>query len=487
MAAQRGVLGRFFRSLAVPTAAVAASAPVRSHPTPSPPTPAAGPRRRSTAPLSQSLVFDLVGVALLTAAGLTPWTTTHRATDRPSLLAALAVAALGILLPHLMPSGFGRSRQARLTMASLRGMSATPLVISVILTVFAVQGRAGMLGVGVAFATCGAFVAAVPPGGLPGDRHLAAVLHGVAGAAFLAAGGLALVDALLLVSSSWDNPILWATATPTCGIAVTSWWIAWLVIARDQRASALAGVSAAAWPMAALVLMLLEAVGGRVAAEGSLLEFGTSHLALATALGVGALLLNSPAARWATPSATDPQPSSAGYWLRIVAGLQVLAAVGGAFAALRILIVLTWNSVGMIVGTHVVAGALLYTSVSLALTVMARALLLRAPIAGRLFTVAAGLGTLALVAVGIVLDLVAIGNEEAITWVALPLSGIVCLVFPPSVRRELGPILPRDGWHGLGLTREPQYAGAPPAPLPPPIAFVPEELFADLDGSHDRS
>ncbi len=442
----------------------------------------AGGWRAAALAAPRTLFFDLAGLLLLLAAAVTPWTATARPGNRPELLTAVGLAAVGILASHLIQPTGPEARRTETVVAALRLLAGLPLLIGVAMVFVAPQTPANALGLGVVFAAGGAFMAIAPGIDLAEHRVVDAVRHGVAAASFLAAGALSTADALLLTSSSWENPILWAAGTPSLGVAASAWWLAWLVMSRDPRGPTVAVLFAAAWPLGALALTILDQFGAVIRVEGSLLAFGFGDIALATALSVGAILLHGPSAPH--PERQDPAPTARGTggpWLGVAAALQVLVAINGVSETMRMLILLTWNSVGMIMGTHVVAGALLGSTACLALSLISRGLLLRAPVAGRLVTLAANLGIVVLLAAGALLGMSTVGNGQAVALVALPVFTIGCLLIPSSVRRGLGPLLPRDGWHGLGLTHEPQYAGAPRAPLAAPATVPPEQLFADLD------
>lgn len=457
-------------------------------------------RSRSAIEARHDRGFDLSALVLLGAALAAPWQVSGGITGRPDLVAAIACAALGIILPALIPAVIAVDRRGRTALAGFRTLTALPLFIGVASAYFAPRQQSNALGAGAAFATCAAFMVIAPRADAAADSRIDPVLRGLAAAAFLAAGGVALIDVVSLVSSAWESPILWAAATPGLGIAISAWWLAALVLTRDARGPAAIAFFALAAPVAAPLLELLDRLGAVVEPADSLLSFDTSDMALFAAIGVGSILLHAPAAHAADARASrlqaervgpvDPtgpmtqasdDAAAASRWIAAAAALQVLVTIGAVAEGVRVLILLTWNSVGMIVGTAVLAWALTGSALCVALSLSARALLQRSPVAGRLFTLLAGTVMVAAFGVGALAHLVTIGHGQALTLVVFPLFSIACLVVPGTVRRTFGPVVPRDGWRGLGLTHEPQYDGAPRGPMTVPVTLNAEQLFGDLE------
>ncbi|MBK7721072.1 MAG: hypothetical protein IPI32_02295 [Austwickia sp.] len=434
----------------------------------------------------RDILFDGVALILLISSALTPWNAYGGIERQPELVIALVSAALGLTLPYLVPAAATVDRSSRLALAATRVLTAMPLIIGTTVIFLTALTQSAATGMGVAFASGGAVMVAVPRADIPGRRLADAILRGLGAAALLAAGALSLADVGFVVSAAWDNPILWAASMPGVDIALCAWWLAALVLLRDPRAPATIGLFALSWPVAAAILAGLDALGASVLPAGSLLAFNTSGMALITAIAIGAILLHAPAALPPAPRA-QVTGTAVPHWLDIAAALHVLITLTAVCEALRLLILVTWNSVGMIVGTNLLAGGLIGSTVCVVLTLASRILLLRAPVAGRLFTVAGGTLMMVGLLAAALADLVSVGNVQAVALVALPLLALACLLLPPSVRRDLGPLLPRDGWQGLGLTHEPEYAGAPRVlPLAVPVALGADQLFADLDGPAER-
>lgn len=379
-------------------------------------------------------------------------------------------------------------RRARLALSTLRALAAAPLFLGVAATFLSPLAASDAVGAGAAFAACGAFAVIAPRAELVRFRLVDPVMRGLASAAFLAAGTLALMDAVMLTSAAWDSPILWAAASPGLGTAASAWWLAWLVLSGDRRGPVVAGLFAGAAPLAAGALWVLDRFGARVEPANTLLAFDTSHIALFTAMSVGAILLLSPAGRAATSrAATDATAGRDDFWFGVVMALHALLTMSASAECMRAVILLTWNSVGMIVGTNALAWALAGSSLCLALSVVSRSLLQRAPVAGRLVALATSGVLVVMLVVAAVLRQVTVGSGQALASAAIPLIIAAALVVPPSLRRKLGPVLPRDGWQGLGLTHEPQYEGAPKVPLPRPVTPMAEQLFSDLEFGHGRT
>ncbi|HYO84985.1 MAG TPA: hypothetical protein VES01_00785 [Dermatophilaceae bacterium] len=424
-------------------------------------TPQTGPGSRIT----EALVSDVAVAVLSVLSLLLPWHELSPGYASPVIVAAVlsAVAAMG--LPRIVVASGVEPGSAPLSI--VRVVLIAPLLIFAGLVMVRGLGGVAGIGPGLFLGSCAALMAGRPrdyagTSSAPGmGPQLAAVcLTG------LAAGWCAL-DAIQPLRHGWWEPAMWAGAMPALGMCGVLLWMASDLAWREPYAATVTGVYAGVWFLAGLPVSH-GWISGRAdphpwptVAVPVTLDPGLGGSL--TLLGAAAILAQGPVSEraWQALHRADSRR-----WTGLAVSLLTFSAILLAGETLRMVLVLTADTVGLSVDTPLVATLALLDAVCFALVGVCRWLLLHHPPLGRLVTTVGAAATFA----GNLYFVTRPGVPIRVETLLLSLSSVavvVALTAPRSLRDELGPFLPR-GQRLLIANQTPEYAGAPPGPWEAP-------------------
>ncbi len=436
--------------------------------------------------MDSSTVLDWAAVTLAVVSLALPWEHLTPGATQPAVVGAIAATLAAAVLPHLAGSNgvAAESQEGQAPILRIiRAVLVTPLLLLVLLIMLrATDGRSGV-GPGVFLGTCAAVLAGHPRQvGADGRMERAGAYQwiGVVLASMAALWGA--IDAIQPLRYSWGEPTLWAAVIPPLAMCASVLRLAADLARNVAHTPMTMTVYAGLWFLVGLSLTLgwLTDNGLETTRDGvpSLLAPGLGGTV--TLLGAAAVIAFRPYREvLAAASQQEPPGSLLPRWIHLASHLLTISVILLAGEMLRVVVVLTADSVGMSIDTPSVATLATVDALCLATVATCRWLLVHQAPLGRLITVVGALVACAVNFVLMVTDRLPIRLDLVLLHV-LALLIVFALTWPRSVRLEFGPLLPRDG-QSLIRRRDPEYSGAPQLPWAAPAWPSADELF---DGPH---
>lgn len=445
---------------------------------------------------------DLIAVILAAASLFLPWDTVQAGLANPAVLGAVLATTAAAVLPWVAGSRRSDSAVPASVLSVVKAVLVTPLLV-LAGTVLA-QGALGTAGVGpgAILAVSAAVIAGQrqAPSSRPGSdagsgsipaRWLSASLTGLA-AVWLA------VDLLGVLLPRWTESGLWAASMPWLAVCVSVCYLA-IGLARDRpHLTAVLTLYWAIW-LAVIVVQGLAwtngwedfvtvtgsgtpghldpRLGGMLVFLGAAAAARVPTYRRSRATAGGRPAEDSTADVAPSPMAPTGHPPTGHLWIDVTVAFLTLNVILLAGQTLRMVLILTADTVGLAVDIPLIASLLLVYAGGLSACLWCHWLLRHHPAVGR--GIAAGT-MLVLVAggVAVIARTQLVIRPEALVLLLSAGSVIAALLIPRSLRAELGPLRPRRGMLSLRAA-VPEYAGAPEGAWEAPTWPTPEELFDD--------